>query len=356
MNSPTRAGLAAAAAALTVGLAACATGGAPAPTVGGATPAQELKVVTHDSFRLTDSLLEGFEREYGYDVQVSRLSDAGAMTNQLVLTKSSPLGDVVFGIDNTFAGRAIAEGVTAPYASAALPADSADLKAGDEDLLTPIDYGDVCVNADKAWFAARKLPLPATLDDLADPAYRDLLVVENPASSSPGLAFLAATVGGKGDPRYLDYWRRLTDNGVKVVKGWTEAYSTEFTAGEGQGTRPLVVSYSTSPAFTVSEDGAATTTTALLDTCFRQVEYAGVIKGARNEAGARAFVDFLLSPEVQADIPKQMYMYPAVKATKLPKEWVAFAPLSPTPFTVTPADIAGKRERWIRDWTATVLG
>lgn len=345
----------------TLALAACSTAAPAASPTASPTPtaptwSTKLTVVTHESFALDAALLARFKADTGYEVTFVAPGDAGTLVNQLVLTKDAPLGDVVFGLDNTFAGRALKEGVVAPYqAQGITAADAAPLQADASHALTPIDYGDVCVNADKAWFAAKGLALPATLDDLARPEYKGLLVVENPASSSPGLAFLAATVGAKGDG-YLDYWGRLRDNGVKVVKGWTEAYSTEFSGGEGKGSYPLVVSYSTSPAFTTNEAGTESGTTALLDTCFRQVEYAGVIRGARNEVGAGKFIEFLLSPDVQADIPGQMYMYPAVKATKLPPAWVTFAPLSERPIAVAASDIAARRETWIRDWTARVIG
>ena len=343
----------------TLALAGCGASGSPAsgaPTTGAPSESKKLTVVTHDSFALSQSLVDRFASETGYDVAFVAPGDAGTVVNQLVLTRDAPLGDVVFGIDNTFAGRAISQGVLSPYQATGLPAaDAQALQADASQSLTPIDYGDVCVNADKAWFASKNLAMPKTLDDLAKPEYRDLLVVENPASSSAGLAFLAATVGAKGDG-YLAYWDQLKGNGVKVVKGWTEAYSVEFSAGEGKGRYPLVVSYSTSPAFTTDEAMTASTTTALLDTCFRQVEYAGVIKGAQNEVGARRFIEFLLGPEVQADIPGQMYMYPAVPGTTLPEEWVKFAPLSESPFAVPAAEISASRDQWIRDWTAKVIG
>lgn len=340
-------------------LAACGTAPAPSASPTAADTPKETKqltVVTHDSFNVNKDLIAAFKAETGYEVTFVSPGDGGVVVNQLVLTKDAPLGDVVYGIDNTYAGRAIDAGVLLPYTATGITAaDATPLAADASHQLTPIDYGDVCVNADKGWFAARHLPIPATLDDLAKPAYKDLLVVENPASSTPGLAFLTATVGAKGDG-WLDYWAALKANGVKVVKGWTEAYSVEFSAGEGKGAYPLVVSYSTSPAFTANDAKTESSTVGLLGTCFRQVEYAGVIKGAKNEVGARKFIEFMLSPAVQADIPGEMYMYPAVKSTKLPEEWVKFAPLSDKPFQVPASDIAAKRDGWIKDWTAKVIG
>ncbi|MFZ2426725.1 MAG: thiamine ABC transporter substrate-binding protein [Propioniciclava sp.] len=343
-------GLAAALAAA-LALTGCAATGASTPSAAPTT----LTVVTHDSFNVSPELLAAFEQSTGLKVTYVAPGDAGTLVNQLVLTKDSPLGDVVYGIDNTFAGRALTEQVTTPYATSALPAaDVAALKADDSNRLTPIDFGDVCVNADTAWFAAHNLAVPQTLEDLTKAEYKDLLVVPNAASSSPGMAFLTATVGAEGDPGYLDYWTALKNNGVLVAKDWTETYSVQFSGSAGKGPRPLALSYSTSPASEVV-DGASGTQ-ALLGTCFRQVEYAGVIAGAKNPEGAQKFIDFMLSADVQADIPGQMYMYPAVRSTQLPAEWVQFAPLSDAPHTVPAATISADRDRWIRDWTATVVG
>lgn len=322
---------AALAAAAVLTLAAC---GQPAAEEATREAPAELTVVSHESFVMPDDLKERFAEESGLDVTYTTLADTGSMVNQLILTKDSPLGDVVFGIDNTFASRATDEGIVA------------------EQGLTEIDFGDVCVNADLAWFDEQGLPLPETLDDLADPRYRDLFVTPSPASSSPGLAFLFATVGAKGDG-WLDYWRALEDNGALVVSGWTEAYNVEFTAGEGQGDRPLVLSYSTSPAWTIGDDGESTTT-ALLDTCFRQTEYAGVLEGAANPEGAQQFIDFLLTPEFQASIPENMYMYPADTSVELPDEWVRFAPLSDAPIELSSEEIDANRERWIQEWTEAI--
>lgn len=321
------------------------------PGEGGAA-GNELTVVTHDSFALPDELKAQFEETTGYDVTYVAPGDGGALVNQLILTKDSPLGDVVFGVDNTFAGRAVEEGVFAPYESLALPESAAQYAI---ESLTPVDMGDVCINADTQWFEEAGIEVPATLDDLTDPAYEDLLVVSHPASSSPGLAFLAATVGAEGDA-WPEYWDALVANGVKVVSGWSDAYYTEFSGADGEGPYPLVLSYATSPAFTLTEDGSASTTEALLETCFRQVEYAGVIEGAENEPGAREFIDFLLSPEVQASIPENMYMYPVDDEVELPADWASFAPLSSDPIDVPADEIAANRDQWIADWTARVIG
>lgn len=333
-------------------LAACSVTGGGEETTGG----QELTVVTHDSFSLPEELLASFEEETGYTITHVEPGDAGALVNQLVLTRDSPLGDVVYGIDNAFATRAIDEGVLEPYRSDALPAGAEQYLVGDGDHLTPIDRGDVCINVDRQWYAERGIPEPTSLEDLTRPEYADHLVVINPATSSPGLAFLLATVGAFGEDGWQDYWRQLAANGVTVADGWSDAYYVDFSGtGEG-GSKPLVVSYSSSPAAEVPAEGGEPRTAALLDTCFRQVEYAGVLAGAENPEGARAFVDFLLSEEVQAALPENMYMYPVDDSVELPAAWAANAPLSETPHTVDPADIAAHREEWLRTWSEIIVG
>ncbi len=340
-------------------LAACAggddAGGAASPEAGGGT----VTLVTHDSFGVSEGVLASFEEETGYTVEQVAPGDAGTLVNQLVLTKDSPLGDVVYGVDNTFASRAVEAGVFEPYQPEDLDPSAARYATGEYDVegaLTPVDVGDVCLNVDTAWFEEAGVPAPVTLEDVTEPEYADLTVVTNPATSSPGLAFLLATVGAFGTDGWQGYWERLRDNGVKVVDSWEDAYYVDFSgAGEG-GTRPIALSYSTSPAFTVTEDGTETTTAALLETCFRQVEYAGVLAGTDNPEGARALVDFLASAEFQADIPGQMYMYPADETVELPAEWQQFAPLAEDPFEVPPGEVAEHRDEWIEQWTTTVIG
>jgi thiamine transport system substrate-binding protein len=331
-----------------VGLAACGSDNSPdaADGLAGTT----VTIATHDSWAMSKKVLADFKAKTGITVKIQPHGDAGELTNKLVLTKGNPLADGVFGIDNTFASRAVDEGVLAKYAADQPASASAfDLAGNGGDYLTPIDFGDVCVNIDDTWFAKRKIAPPKTFADLADPAYKDLLVTPGATSSSPGLAFLAATVGTYGDG-WRDYWKKLVANGVKIDAGWEDAYTVDFTQGGGNGDRPIVVSYSSSPPFTVPKGGGKPTTSALLGTCFRQVEYAGVLKGADNPKGAGKFIDFMLSHEFQAALPENMYVYPVDTSVPLPPDWAKWAPVSPDPVDVPAADISAHRTEWLRDW------
>ncbi len=307
-------------------------------------------LITHESFSLPKKLERQFEEESGYDLVIRGSGDAGALTNKLVLTQDDPLGDVAFGVDNTFASRALDEGVFRSY-DAALPdgAEAYALAGDDEHRLTPIDNGNVCVNVDDTWFADHDLAPPTSLDDLVDPAYRDLFVTPGATTSSPGMAFLLSTIAEYGEDGWQDYWSRLMDNGAKLTAGWSDAYEVDFTQGGGQGDRPIVLSYDSSPAFTVA-DGKSTTS-ALLDTCFRQVEYAGVLDGAANAPGAEALIDFLLTPAVQAALPESMYVFPVDSSVKLPTDWAEFATQPDHPYDVDPAAISEHRDEWLREWS-----
>jgi thiamine transport system substrate-binding protein len=342
-----------AAAAATLALAAgcsLSTGESEEPASGGDEAKGTVVVATHDSWAAPKPLLRRFTQETGYAVRIVPSGDAGALTNKLVLTKESPVADAVYGIDNTFASRAVEAGVLADHTPDE-PAPGADRYALDGDAagsLTPVDWSDVCVNVDDTWFADQDLAPPASLDDLVEPEYRDLFVTPGATTSSPGFAFLLATIGKYGESGWQDYWAGLMANGTKVTSGWSDAYEVDFTGAGGD--RPVVLSYSSSPPFTVPEDGSRPTTSALLDTCFRQVEYAGVLGGAENPEGAAAFVDFLTDVPFQESLPENMYVYPVNADAELPPAWARWAPAADDPWEVDPEDIAEHRDEWLRAW------
>jgi thiamine transport system substrate-binding protein len=303
-------------------------------------------LVTHNSFHLPDELVEAWEDETGYELVVNAAGDGGTLASKLALTAGNPTGDAAFGIDNTYASRPLDAGVFDAY--------SADLPAGAEgaDRLTPVDVGNVCLNVDTTWFEAEGLAPPQTFDDLTEEEYAGLAVVPGASTSTPGMAFLLATIAEYGDG-WTDYWADLVANDLRVVDGWEDAYYGDFTAGGGKGARPVVLSYDSSPAFTVKGKGdkARSTTKALLDTCFAQVEYAGVLAGADNPDGARDLVQWLVSDEVQAALPESMYVFPVSDAVELPEDWARFAERAGEPYTLDPAQIAEQRETWLTEWT-----
>jgi len=322
----------------------------------GAEAPRTVTLLTHDSFDVSEEVLAAFEAEQGLEVRVVPLGDAGAALNAVALTADDPGGDVLFGVDSTFLTRALAADVFLPHLAADLDAVDPSFLPPD-DRVTPVDFGDVCVNADLAWFADRGLAVPRTLEDLADPAYRGLLVVQNPATSSPGLAFLLGTIERLGEEDAFRYWAELRANDVLVTDGWTDAYYGAFTHAGG-GDRPLVVSYASSPPAEVlfaEEPLDVAPTGVLLDTCHRQVEYAGVLRGATDVGAARALVDALLSPAFQADLPLTMFVFPVRGDVALPEVFATHAVLPDAPVAMDPARIDAGRETWIARFDAVVL-
>jgi thiamine transport system substrate-binding protein len=318
-----------------------------------------LTLLAYDSFTPTEGIFDDFTASTGIEVEIAQGGDAGEMVSKAVLTAGNPEGDVMWGVDNTLLSRAIDGDVFVPYESPALadvPAELSALVPGHE--ATPVDFGDVCVNYDVAALEAEGIAPPATLDDLIDPRFQDRLVVENPVTSSPGLAFLLATIGAKGEG-WRDYWSALRDNGVKVVDDWDAAYYAEFTRAGGD--RPLVVSYASSPPVEVLyadpqlPAGAPAPTGVASGTCFRQVEFAGVLRGTAHEPEAQQLIDYLLGATFQADMPLTLFVYPANATVALPDLFQEYATPITEPFSVSPADIAANRQQWIDDWTTTVL-
>ena len=321
-------------------------------------------LVTYDSFAMSDEVIAEFEEETGYTLEIVRLEDAGLMVNQAILTKDNPLGDVIYGVDNTFLSRALENDLFEPYETSMLQNVPEALQIdGDEYDVTPVAYGDVCLNYDVAYFEENDLAIPESLADLTEPEYEGLLVVENPAASSPGLAFLLTTIaafGEEGDYTYLDFWADLVDNDVLIVDGWTEAYYGEFSAASDSGDRPLVVSYASSPPVEVlyaEEELEEAPTGAIVadDTCFRQIEYVGVLNNADNVEGAQAFIDFALGESFQEALPLNMFVFPVNENAELPEIFVDYATIAENPVEVDYADIDANRETWIEAWLETVL-
>ncbi len=316
---------------------------------------QTITILTHDSFAIGEDVIKAFETENNAKVTFLQSGDAGAVLNQAILTKDAPLADVLFGVDNTFLSRALDADIFEPYQSPVLSDIADEFKLDPSNRALPVDYGDVCINYDKSYFAEKNLPVPQSFEGLAKPEYKDLLVVENPATSSPGLAFLLATRAHFGDG-YLDYWKSLKENGTVVVDGWETAYYTNFSASSGKGPQPMVVSYASSPAaevFFASEPLTESPTASIVtsDMCFRQIEFVGILKNTLNQALAQKFVDFMLSQQFQEDMSLNMFVYPVNKNAQLPEVFTNFAQVAESPAALSYSEIATNRDTWIEAWT-----
>ncbi len=338
---------------------------APTPTSTSALPTQTnqpqtLTVMTHDSFAVSDAVVAQFEKQNNVKINFLLSGDVGSALNRAVLTKESPLADVFYGVDNTFLSRALQEGIFEPYNSPVLSDIPDQFKLDPNNQALPVDFGDVCINYDKAYFEQKGLAVPQSLTDLVKPEYKGLLVVENPATSSPGLAFLLASIADFGPENYLDFWKALRANEVVVANDWSTAYYTNFSGSSGKGEQPLVVSYGSSP---IAElifasqplDEPPTASIVSKNTCFRQIEFVGILKGTPNRELAEKWVDFMLGVPFQEDIPMQMFVYPVNGQAKLPEEFVKFSQIPEEPAGLPIEVIDQNREQWIYAWDEAVL-
>ncbi len=319
-----------------------------------------LNILTHDSFAASEAVVKEFEQANNVKLNFNMSGDAGSTLNQAILTKSAPVADVLYGVDNTFLSRALDAGIYESYPSPLLASIPDQFKLDKDLRALPVDYGDVCINYDKAYFASHQLPIPQTLDDLLKTEYKGLLVVENPATSSPGLAFLLATIANYGMDGYAGYWQKLKTNGVVVVNNWETAYYTNFSGSTGQGQQPMVVSYGTSPAAEVvfAETKLSEAPTASIigpNACFRQIEFVGLLKGSKQRALAQKFIDFMLSTKFQEDMPLNMFVFPVNSQAKVPDAFRQFVRIPAQPASLAPDVIAANRENWIENWRKIVL-
>ncbi len=320
---------------------------------------QTLTIMTHDSFSVSEDVVQSFEDANDAEVVFLQSGDAGSVLNRAILTRDAPFADLLFGVDNTFLSRALEEDIFEPYESPLLDEIPDRYKLDASNRALPVDYGDVCINYDKAYFAENDLAVPQSLEDLTKPEYAGLLVVQNPATSSTGLAFLLATVAHFGDS-FTEYWQDLRENDVVVVDGWETAYYNNFSGSSGRGPQPMVVSYGSSPAAEVifAEPPLEDAPTASIlgpDTCFRQIEFVGILKGTQNRSLAENFVDYILSTEFQEDVPLQMFVYPVNPDAALPEEFTRYAQAPEQAASLSPQEIADNRDAWIDAWTDVVL-
>jgi thiamine transport system substrate-binding protein len=318
-----------------------------------------LRVMTHDSFNASKTVIEKFEQKNDVRVEFLKSGDAGAALVQAILSKGKPLADVFYGVDNTFLSRAVSASIFDSYIPQNLSKIPPHFLLDSGNHLTPITYGDVCLNYDRKWFAEKRIAPPTSLEDLVKPTYKGLTVVENPATSSPGLAFLLTTIGHFGEEGYRDFWKMLRENDALVANGWEDAYYGHFTAAS-KGNRPIVVSYASSPPAAVHFSSTPLTeapTAAVTGnrSAFRQIEFAGVLTGTKHPELARKFIDFLLDIPFQEDVPLQMFVFPVNPEAKLPEVFLHHATVADDPAVVPPAAIEKNRDRWLDEWTTIML-
>ena len=302
-----------------------------------ATP-NEVTLLAYDAFTPQEGIFDAFTAATGAKVKVVTGGDSGVLVSKAILTAGNPEGDVLWGLDNTLLSRAQKTELLTSY--------------------EPVDYGDICVNYDKQWFASRNIAPPTSLEDLALPTYKNLLVTQDPVASSPGLGFLLGTIAHFGADNWQDYWESLKTNGVHVASDWTTAYTIDFSGSSGKGKYPLVVSYGSSPPAEVlyAEKPIDTPPTAVIaSTCFRQTEYVGALRGTRNPNNAKLLISYLLDVSFQESMPLSLFVFPANKNATLPDLFTKFAVAPKNPLTLDPADIEKNRDAWLSSWRDIIL-
>jgi thiamine transport system substrate-binding protein len=319
-----------------------------------------VRLLTYEGFAAPPALA-AFTARTGITVEIATSPDAGTLVNKAILSAENPEGDVLWGLDNTLLSRALDTKTFEPYQAVGLDqVDEQTAALVPSHEVTPVDNGDVCLNVDTAWFSSKGIAAPESLEALARPEYQDLLVVPDAAASTPGLAFMLSTVARFGADGFAGYWESLRANGLLVVDSWSTAYFTEFTASGGGGTRPIVVSYASSPPYPLiaGADPKPTmaTTAAVLSTCFRQVEFAGILKGTKHRDAARQVIDLFLSEEFQKQLPESNFVYPVRVGIELPQAFEKYGQPSPDPFRASAADIAAHRDEWLETWKTAAIG
>lgn len=319
-----------------------------------------LDVLVYDSYAVSEELVAKFETDNGVKLQFIEAGDGTELLNRAILTKDAPIADVILGINSVLVSRALENDLLESYAAPALGKIAERYKIDAENRVLPFDHANVCLNYDTEYFAEKNLAVPTKLEDLITPAYQGMLSIENPVSSTPGLAFMLLTIDIFGEDGYLLYWQDLAENGAEIVPDWSTAYYTNFTAGGGDGHQPIVVSYDTSPAaapFYAEEPMEKAPTAAVVadDTCFEMIEYIGILKGTEKADLAQKFVDAVLSPEWQSDMPGQMFVYPVNADAEIPEIFTKFAPLPENPVSIAPAIVAENFETWLQKWSNAII-
>lgn len=304
---------------------------------------EKLVVYTYSSFPapLMDEIRKVLREQHNLTVDFKSFSDTGPLFNQLIQEKGKPYADVVIGLDNNYYPRAVQEDLFQAYIPRGAQLIRKDLIFDPEFRLTPFDFGYVLFNYD----SAKLEQVPRTHQELTDPAYKGKIIITNPMTSSPGQVFLLTTIALFGEDGYLDYWRKLKDNILAITPGWDEAYGM-YTMGEA----PIVLSYGASPVFHLLYENTEQYKALVLDnSAYAQIEGVGIVKGARNLAGAKKLLDYLLSAEFQALIPENQFMMPVRTDVKLPESFRVAAQVDHL-LNLPPERVEANLERWLAAW------
>jgi len=319
---------------------------------------EKLVVYTYSSFASWGAapfIEEAFEKKHDVDVQFVATGDARMMLTKLLTEREAgrPGADVFVGVGSVDLSMARGEDLFVPLTGEDIPNLASvreDLLIDPTNSLIPYEHSYVTLVYDSQVLAVEDVPL--TFEQLLDPKYKKMLILEDPRTSSVGLAFLLWTIHQYGDPGYLDYWRKLLPNVLTITQGWSAAYDL-FLAREA----PIVVSFSTDTAYSVIEEGSARYKVMLLNSQgYRSIYLMGIVKGTKQQGLCKELLDFVLSPEVQERISTTEWMFPANRKTLLPVLFYQNAVFPPDPVMVPSERIGENLDRWLLEWAGIIVG
>ena len=343
--------------------------GIPVPDNISTTDDGELVIVTYDVYGLTEHMLANFENVSGYNITMTKLDDAGSVLDHLLQYKGAQVSDLAIGLDNTYLQTAIDNNVLWPHEVNLSGLSEIALAPYDGVLAAPFDHGYICLNYDSSVVDGTNYTVPTSLWDLTSSEWAGKVAIPSPESSSPGRIFMTATTDyfandDDNTTEWTDWWTAMKNNDVIITSGWSEAYVTHYTGGYGVweddhiGDAHIVVSYCHSPGVEAWYGSNYTISTALdlPRASLHQVEYAAAVQGG-NLAAARAFIEYLISEEVNLDMPIENSMYSVINGTDLPEEnGYRYHSVVPTqPADVSPSEIASNMEAWLEMWNAAMV-
>jgi thiamine transport system substrate-binding protein len=311
-----------------------------------ATPAaakETLTIYTYESFVSEwgpgAKIAAAFEKTCDCAIAWVGLGDGVAVLNRLKLEGGNTKADVVLGLDTNLTAEATQTGL---FGKHGLDKSLAKVPvAWSDDYFMPFDFAHFAVVYDSE---AITTP-PASLDELVngDPAQK--IVLEDPRSSTPGLGFLLWMKSVYGD-KAAEAWAKLKPRILTTTPGWSEAYGL-FTKGEA----PMVLSYTTSPAYhVIAENTQRYKAAAFSEGHYLQIEVAGLIEASPERALAAKFLAFMMGPGFQDQIPTNNWMFPAGSTSApLPEAFGALVKPEKT-FLYSPEEVAKNRRAWIDEW------
>lgn len=323
-----------------------------------------LTIVTYDIIAITDDVLNEFTNQTGVQVEMIRTDDAGGILEHLLLTKDNPQADLALGLDNTYLQTAFQFDLLAEHGAQIPVLDSKATIPYNGNKAVPFDQGYICLNADTQALSENHISFPTTLEELTAPDWKGKTAFPSPVTSSPGRAFMVASIDyfeqQSSNTTAFDWWADMADNDAIFTTGWTEAYETHYTGGYGIwneghiGDAWLTVSYCHSPGVEALYGGNSTISAAVdIDfASFSQVEYAAPVNGGGSKNAVNAFIEFLLTDEVNTNMPENNLMYSVLEGKDLPETngYRYHSPVPSQPSTIEMDRIGQEMDDWLKDW------